>query len=165
MKIESVAPTPNRASAGEGDAEDDQGRAGAEEERDHRQQGAETKREEGAGGGAPGRAQLAGVEAQLLAHQGVERDLGVLEQAAGEGLGFVFGDALGAVDQRQLLQLLVRGDGELGRLQLDLALEQLALGAHRYVFARRHGGSAGEEAGEAGEEDERWHRRRRRRSP
>ena len=64
--------------------------------------------------------------------------LGVAEHPLGDDRGLGFGEALRPIDRGQLGLLLGGHRLELGLLQLDLALEELALRLHRHVFAGRH---------------------------
>ena len=98
------------------------------------------------------RAELVGIEAELLARQRVERVLGSARSAVGELGGLPLRQAFGRVDQRQLLRLRLRVLLQLVALQRDLVLVQLALRAHRNVFAGRHRERAGRKSGDAGQQ-------------
>src|SRR3990172_1942734 len=104
--------------------------------------------------GPPGRAERRRVQPQLLAHERVQRHLRVLHQPRRRRLRLLLRKALRLVDERQLALFLLRGCLKLAPLQLDLALEQLALGAHGDILASAHGEGAGEEARDAGQEHE-----------
>ena len=98
------------------------------------------------------RAELVRIEPQLLARERVERVLGIGDDPCASRVGFAWRQALRRVDQRQLLRLGLGILLELVALEADLVLEELALRAHRNVFARGHRERARAQAGDAGEE-------------
>ena len=77
----------------------------------------------------------------------------VAEQPLGERLGLVLRQALGLVDQDQLLLLLLGRLLELGRLGVDLPLVELARAVDRQPLAHGHRAGAGDQTGDAGEQD------------
>ena len=104
--------------------------------------------------GAERRAELVRIEAELLADERVERPLRILEQPGGDRLSLTLREPLSPIEGGHLGLLLLRHCLELGALEGDLALEQLALGLHRDVLARRHAERASQEPGDPGEQDE-----------
>src|SRR5262245_13272485 len=136
------------------DRREERGAAGREEVRDDRDERPDPEGEERARGGAPRRAELVRIEAELLAHERVKGVLGVADHARGDRLRFGFGEALAPVDRGELLALLIGHRLELRPLQRDLALEQLPLRLHRDVLAGAHRERSGEQAGDAREQHE-----------
>ena len=100
------------------------------------------------------RAELVGVEAELLANERVERGHGVPEDAVGDPRRLLGGEALRSVGGGQLGLLLLGHRLHLGPLERDLPLEELALALHRDVLAGGHAERAGEQSGDPGEQDE-----------
>ena len=98
---------------------------------------------------------MIGIEPELLADKGVERRLGIAEDPVGNERRLFLGEALGAVDARQLCLLLFGQGLQFGALQRDLPLVQLPLRLHRDVLAGGHAECPGEETGDAGEQDSR----------
>ena len=72
----------------------------------------------------------------------------------GQRLGLVVGEALGLVDEDQLLELLLGEGRQLLPLDGDLPLVELPLRLHRHPFAGGHGEGAGQQAGQAGQQDD-----------
>ena len=77
--------------------------------------------------GNPRRPELARVEAELLAGERVERDVALLHDRVDQRLGGFRRHTLGAVDELELLALLLGERGELLRLDAQLVLVELAL--------------------------------------
>ena len=103
----------------------------AEEERQHRDERAEGEGEERADRGALRASRAArGRGRAPRAPACRARPRGPADELARQALGVGLRQALGAIDQRQLLRLLLRRHRQLGRLELDLALEQLSLRLH-----------------------------------
>ena len=91
------------------------------------------------------------MDAELLAGMGLEGRLWVGHHLAGDLGGEVRGDAPALVDLHELLQLAFGATMDLLALAFELTLEQLGLGPHRHVLARRHRERAAEQTGESGE--------------
>ena len=158
------APSTKRATRLSAEADEEHQVAAAEQVRDDRDDRPDAEGEERPAGGRPRRAHPVLVEAQLLADQGLEGDLGILEDVLREATGVRLREPLGAVDRDELLELLL-GDGrQLGALQGDLALQHLHLRADRDVLPGGHREGAGEEPRDPRQEDDRrlgaWRRRR-----
>ena len=154
VNSDSVAPTANSASA----VSDRGDRQRVERRRRRRTAasgiaGADGERKKRRHRRSPGRAELVGVEAELLARERVERVLGVGDQPLGESARLAGGRPFARVDQRKLLRLGVGILGQLLALEPDLVFEQFALRAHRNEFAGGHRECAGGQAGDAGQHD------------
>src|SRR5262249_22725525 len=125
-----------QARGGEGDARDDGGRPGKQREgKDGRQRAG--REEDGARGRRfpPGAPELLGVDAELLARERLERGSLVGHDLLRERRRVVPREAFRLVDERQLLLFLLRDLLELGLLDLDLPLVQLARALDRDPFA------------------------------
>ncbi len=130
-------------------------RARAEDERQQRNRRADGEGEERRDRRAPGRAQLIGIEPELFARERIQRVLRVRDELLGDAARFGRAQALGAIDQRQLLRFGVGIFGKLVSLEADLIFEKLTLRAHRDELAGRHRKCAGGEAGDAGQQHDR----------
>ena len=100
---------------GDADRDRQRARAGHRHERRERQQRADGERQERRDRRAPRRAQLVGIEPELLARQRVERVLGVGDDLRGELRRFLRPQSLRRVDERELLRLGFRDTGRARR--------------------------------------------------
>ena len=132
----------------------------SEQERHQRDDRAERERQERIDRGAPRRAEVVRVEAQLLARERVERVRLVLHQFAAHAARLFELHAARLVDQREFFGFFFRVFVQLVALEPDLVLEHLALRAHRHVFARGHRERAGEQSRDAARQHEVRARRR-----
>src|SRR5262249_16025908 len=96
--------------------------AAPEEVWDDRQHGAERERKEGRDCRGPRRAETSRVEAELLAGEGVDRNVGAAYDVLNQGVRGGRRDPLRLIDQPQLLVLLLGERGELLGLDADLVL-------------------------------------------
>jgi hypothetical protein len=94
-----------------------------------RQRGAGAKGDERARGGADGRAELAGLSPSSSRARVSSAVLGIGDELLARARRFLLRQALGGVDQRELLRLGLRILLELVALERDLVLEELALRA------------------------------------
>src|SRR6185503_4568249 len=87
---------------------------------------AKRKEREGRAGRRPGgAAELLGIDAELLAYEGIQRDVLLAEQPAGESASLPFTQSLGLVDEGQLFHFLFRRLLELRCFCRDLPFVQL----------------------------------------
>ena len=78
----------------------------SQQKRNERQARADGEGDEGRDRRADRRAEIVGVEAELLAGQRIERLVRIGDQLLGDVAGLVQRDAAGGIDQRELLGLL-----------------------------------------------------------
>ena len=109
---------------------------------------------ERARGGAPWRPELVWIEPELLAHEHVERGVGVLEDPVGDPGGLIRREPLRPVRGGELGLLLFRHRLHLRPFERDLAFEQLALALHRDVLAGGHAEGSRKEPCYPGKEHE-----------
>ena len=127
-----------------------EGRHALEQEvRDHRDDGADREGREAGSAGRERRAHRLPGQPDLLAHERVQGPAVVLHDAVHDERRLRRREALGHVDRPQDRRLGRRILPELGLLELDLVVQDLALAADADVLAHRHGEGAGEEAGDA----------------
>jgi hypothetical protein len=101
-----------------------------DEERQQRHEGADGECGQGAETGGHRRTHRLGRKPDLLAHEGVDRALGILHDAIHDEIRFPAGQALGLVYLTQNAPLLLGSVMELMALEFYLIVEQFPLRSH-----------------------------------
>ena len=129
------------------------GRSRDECEGQNRDDRADREEEERGVRGLPGgTAEVVRIDPEFLAGEGVEGAGFRVDDLARHRTGGFGVDALGLVDEREFLLLSLRGELELGFLDVELVLGELSRALYREPLAERHRKGSREKARDAGEE-------------
>ena len=100
-----------------------------------------------------GAAEFVGLDAEFLAGHRFEGGRFVGHEAGGDLLGFLGGEALGAIDEGEFFGLFFRHHANLFALNLDLLFVEFAGALDGDPFAEGHRDRSSEQASDAGDED------------